>query len=72
MKKIQTVYNIELTPEEIEAIATALHGEYKTLKTTAQESIEQSRRTYEKMQIYRELRNSFADIINRRYMGEDA
>lgn len=72
MKKIEATYKIELTPAEIEIITTALHGEYKTLKTTAAESIDESRRIYERMQPIKELRNDFANLINKTYMGEDA
>ena len=74
MKKLDTIYKIEVTAEEVEAITTALHGEYKFIKDmrTKAETPEKSQELYNKMELVRSIRNNFADICNRRYMGEDA
>lgn len=80
MKKLDTVYKIEVTAEEVEAITTALHGEYKFIKSELDEVLQDSKKaTFEnierikkRLDTVRAIRNNFADICNRRYMGEDA
>ena len=63
MKKIDTTYTIKVTIEEVNTITEALHKAYKEAKTLllSEDATE-----------LRELRNSFANLCNRSYMGEDA
>lgn len=72
MKMIEKTFTIELTEQEIEIITTALHGEYKHIKEMKCDSPEHSRKMHEKMVNIRGIRNSFASLIGRMYMGEDA
>lgn len=73
MKTVNKVFQIELTENEIELITTALHGEYKFIRAEREKADQDSApRLYEKMQAVKAIRNSFADLVNRRYMGEDA
>lgn len=73
MKKIETFYQIELTPAEIETITTALHGEYKFRRDEYKKATpDTAPRLYERMAAAQTLRNELASIIGTRYMGEDA
>ena len=72
MKTLEKSYKVELTTDEIEIITTALHGEYKFCKESRPDTIDESKRIYNKMQAVRTIRNEFASMINRSYMGEDA
>lgn len=72
MKTLEKVYKVELTTDEIEIITTALHGEYKFCKGLRPDNQEESKRIYNKICAVREIRNSFASLVNRSYMGEDA
>lgn len=72
MKTIDTVYRVELTADEVEIITTALHGEYKFIRAEREKSQENAARLYDKMRDVRTVRNNFADLCGRRYMGEDA
>ena len=66
------IYSVELTNDEIELIVNVLHATYKEIKEAPQRDQEESRKAYMRMQPLRELRNAFATIINRSFMGEDA
>ena len=74
MKTVETLARVELTREEIEIIASALHDRYKALRAEA--AAEAGTKTGAARSIdasdARNLRNSFSDIIGRRYMGEDS
>lgn len=72
MKTVETVYRVELTADEVELITTAMHGEYKFLRAEREKSQDNAERLYSKMKAVREIRNNFADLCGRRYMGEDA
>lgn len=72
MKTLETVYKIELTTDEIEIITTALHGEYKFYKEQRPDNINESKRIYDKIIAVRTIRNEFANMINRSYIGDDA
>ena len=72
MKVEGKLYSVSLTEDEIDIIANALHACYKEIKETPQENQDESRKAYERMQPIRKLRNSFAQLIYRSYMGEDA
>lgn len=72
MKTIVKTFTVELTSEEISLITTALHNEYKALKTTCSESKDETENSYNQIKCFRDLRNSFSSLINVSYMGEDA
>lgn len=72
MKTLEKIYKVELTTDEIEIIETALHSEYKFCKELRPDTIDESQRIYNKMQAVRTIRNEFASMVNRSYMGEDA
>ena len=69
MTILSKTFTLQLTPDEIEIITTALHGQYKTDKELNEQN---SALYHDRMVLARKLRNDFADMINRRYMGEDA
>ena len=74
MKIIEKRFFVELTESEIETITTALHAEYKFRREDAekeQDAPRKARRSADACEA-RSLRNVFADLIGRRYMGEDA
>lgn len=58
-------FEVNLTEREVEVIATALHKSYRPLKD------EHGYSNAEASEL-RELRNAFAGLVNRHYMGEDA
>lgn len=74
MKMIANTFTVELTTADIEYITTALQGEYKFIKEEDRDSWNPARiaRRDIDLSAVRALRNSFGDLINRRYMGEDA
>lgn len=74
MKVTEQFYTIELTPAEIDIITTALHGEYKFIREQRHkpENADRQPQLYQKQQATQKLRNAFAELIDRRYMGEDA
>ena len=72
MTVCNTVHTIELTPKEIDMITTALHGQYKTERELYEKDDETYGRFYDAMNEARDLRNAFANLINRSYMGVDA
>lgn len=72
MKTLENLYKIELTADEIEIITTALHDEYKFYKEKSPDTIDESKIICDKIQSVRTIRNEFARLINRSYMGYDA
>ena len=72
MKKLETIYKVELTTDEISIITTALHDEYKFYKEQRPDTIDESKIICDKIQSVRTIRNEFARLINRSYMGDDA
>lgn len=73
MTVLNTTHTIELTTTEIDIIATALHGQYKSDKELHENSPkDQPAYIYQHMKLAQELRNSFGNIINRTYIGADA
>lgn len=72
MKLESKTYSVSLNEDEIDVIVNALHACYMDMKETPQESKEDSQKTYVRMQPLKELRNSFANLINRSFMGKDA
>lgn len=72
MKILNTVHTIELTTDDIELITTALHGQYKTEQELWTQDDDPYGRYYDAMNQARDLRNMFAGMINRSYMGADA
>ena len=72
MKLESKTYSVSLNEDEIDVIVNALHACYMDMKETPQESMEDSKKTYARMQPLKELRNSFANLIDRSFMGKDA
>lgn len=74
MTIIGTLARVELTREEIETITSALHEKYKTLSAAAATDAGTPAGAAASIDAgnARRLRDSFSDIIGRRYMGEDA
>lgn len=74
MTTISTLTRVELTRDEIETITSALHEEYKRLTELANaEETPQHKAAYSlDASAARRLRNDFAKIIGRSYMGADA
>lgn len=57
MKLLETTFVVELTKDDIEVIAGALHSCYMANRSDVEAQA---------------LRNAFAELVNRRFMGEDA
>lgn len=73
MTVIKKTYIIELTPEDIELITTALHGQYMTNKAIIEENGDNTvDYIRQNLKAARNLRNEFGNLINRSYMGVDA
>lgn len=81
MRKLETVYKIELTNEEVETLVLALQNEYTDIKeriATVEaevETPENSRRLSDMNKLksdIRRLRNELGSLIGRSYMGMDA
>lgn len=73
MQTVKHSFTVELTADEIEVITTALHGEYKFIKdlrTKAEQ--DQQTRLHQKQETTQRLRNEFAELVGRRFMGDDA
>ena len=70
MKKISTVYQIELTKTEINALVDSLHKNYISLKSemAAQGA---TRTESENLTVLRSLRNDLASLVNISFMGSD-
>ena len=81
MRKLETVYKIELTNEEVETLVLALQNEYTDIKEqidtveaeveTPENSMRLSDMNKRKSNI-RRLRNDLGSLIGRSYMGMDA
>lgn len=72
MKTLSTTYNISLTKNEIALITTALHAEFEKQRDLWEKDEETYGKYYDWMNDARDLRNAFAGLINRSYMGKDA
>ena len=81
MRKLETVYKIELTNEEVETLVLALQNEYTDIKERIDtveaevETPENSRRLSDMNKLksnIRRLRNDLGSLIGRSYMGVDA
>lgn len=72
MKTLERSFTIELTTDEIDIITTALHGQYKHNKEMLFDKPTSPEYITRHMTQSQELRNSFAHLIGRSYMGEDA
>lgn len=72
MKLESKTFSVSLNEDEIETIVNALQACYKDMRDTPQASPEDSRKAYARMYALREIRNGFAGLINRSFMGEDA
>lgn len=72
MKTLTKTFTIELTTDEIEIITTALHGQYKHNKEMIMDNPKNPEYITKHMMEAQALRNSFANLINRSFMGEDA
>ena len=69
MKLTGKMYNISITEAEIEVLVRALENETDCLKETYKDGGEI---TYRFLTETKALRNSFAEIIDKHYMGVDA
>lgn len=70
MKKVCTVYQVEVSATEVYAIVDSLHERYMALKS---DEVEKGCRDYnERLEILRSTRNGFAALVNRSFMGADA
>ena len=74
MKKLETMYRIELTTNELEVLTSALHNEYSDLKElfSVEDDPVKANKIYNRKNEVRDLRNFFGNLIGRRYMGNDA
>lgn len=74
MKVTEQFYKVELTLSDIDIITTALHGDYKFIREQRRkpENAERQSELFQKQQSIQNLRNAFAELIDRRYMGDDA
>jgi len=81
MRKLETVYKIELTNEEVETLVLALQNEYTDIKEriatveTEVQTPEDARRLSDMNKLksnIRSLRNDLGNLIGRSYMGMDA
>lgn len=78
MKVNETLYNITLNPKEIETITNALHAAYTETRDAYRELITEEHNAHDENVLYnrknelREIRNSFANLIGRSYMGQDS
>lgn len=70
MKQIGKTFIVEITEKEAELLSNFLNNEFKEWKKLYNE--EHSEATYNNINLCRELRNGFAELINKHYMGEDA
>ena len=70
MKKLETVYQIELTKTEVNALVDSLHKNYISLKneTAAQGA---TRTESENLTVLRTLRNDLASLADISFMGND-
>lgn len=70
MKLTDRTYNISITETEIEALVRALENETYCLKESYKDGGGEI--TYRLLTETKTLRNSFAEIIGKHYMGVDA
>ena len=72
MNTLSKNFIIELTADEVDVIATALHGQYKHNKEMLSDKPINPEYITKHMVQAKELRNTFANLLNRQYLGEDA
>lgn len=78
MKVNETLYNVTLNPKEIDTITNALHACYKETKEQYIKLLTEEHDAHDEITLYnrknelKEIRDSFANLINRVYMGHDA
>lgn len=70
MKRISKTFTVEITEREAELLSNFLNNEYKEWQKMYKE--EPSEAVYNNINACRELRNGFAELINKHYMGVDA
>lgn len=70
MKRISKTFTVEITEREAELLSNFLNNEYKEWQKMYKE--EPSEAIYNNINVCRELRNGFAELINKHYMGVDA
>ena len=75
MTVLETTFTIELNEKDVDLITTALHREYKVLSELNEQERDQDDlygKYYKDMNAARDLRNKFAGLLNKQYMGIDA
>lgn len=87
MNTTKTTYTVEITTDEIKILSDALHEQFKTTKNEidniidfmtenpdeiSSETIRKKEDLIHKRDNLRQLRNGFANLINRFYVGADA
>lgn len=75
MKKINTKFQVELTTEEISILTNALNDRYMDIKAMLENnnvSTAYVKQLGEEKTIVKNLRNDFADLIGRHYVGNEA
>lgn len=75
MKKINTKFQVELTTEEISILTNALNDKYMDIKAMLENnnvSTAYVKQLGEEKTIVKNLRNNFADLIGRYYVGNEA
>lgn len=70
MKQIGKTFTVEITEREAELLSNFLNNEYKEWQKMYKE--EPSEAIYNNINVCRELRNGFAELIGKHYMGVDA
>lgn len=70
MKRISKTFTVEITEREAELLSNFLNNEYKEWQKMYKE--EPSEAIYNNINMCRELRNGFAELVNKHYMGVDA
>lgn len=79
MKVSETIYSIELSEKEISTLVNALQTVYNVIKSDMKERVEngtddgkEMARLFNSKNEIRMMRNDFAEIIGRKFLGEDA
>lgn len=74
MKKINTKFQVELTTEEISILTNALNDRYVDIKAMLGKnniSTSYAKQLEEEKVVVKNLRNGFANLIGRCYMGRE-
>lgn len=74
MKVIETVYNVELNPQEIDTIITTLQAAYIETKESYESCKDSSDapKIYNRLTDLKTLRDGFSSLTGRKFMGKDA